>query len=170
MHWGYHEEKHCLSVSTHSSRIREPPHQCVDLKGAQITKDNCKTNPRHLDEAVKHYTTKAAIFIFFFEMWQRNITATHFCIIMIYKTRDTRSQNDSQLQQEKVGRHSKHHLKHARWSFRKSASGFRCLSQQIFWRLLPYKTYKTLPGHWLLTIGNVVTNQPMACSTTPTVR
>lgn len=33
----YHEEKHSLSVSTHSSRISEPPHQCIDLRTAQNT-------------------------------------------------------------------------------------------------------------------------------------
>ena len=36
-HWSYHEEKHCLSVRTHSSRISEPPHQCSDLRRAQMT-------------------------------------------------------------------------------------------------------------------------------------
>lgn len=39
----YHEEKHCLSVSTHSSRISEPPHQCMDLKRAQITNGTIST-------------------------------------------------------------------------------------------------------------------------------
>lgn len=32
---GYHDEKHCRSLSTHSSRIREPPHQCMGLKTSQ---------------------------------------------------------------------------------------------------------------------------------------
>ena len=33
----YQEEKHCRSVRTHSSRIRDPPHQCLDLQVRQQT-------------------------------------------------------------------------------------------------------------------------------------
>lgn len=43
----YHEEKHSLSVSTHSSRISEPPHQCIDLRTAQNTNIILRSNLWH---------------------------------------------------------------------------------------------------------------------------
>lgn len=45
----YQEEKHCLSVSTHSSRTREPPHQCTDLGITQKKNVTLWMKPSYLE-------------------------------------------------------------------------------------------------------------------------